>query len=539
MNAAAGAPGDARLSRSMAGRQLGRYEILTQLASGGMASVYIARAQGVAGFERLVAIKLLHPHLAYEQEFISMFLDEARLAARIRHMNVVPTLDISDSPGDGYFLVMEYIEGNHLGVLLGHAAKRGERLPRPFVFRVLADTLHGLAAAHRLTDENGKPLKLVHRDVSPHNILIGTDGIARLTDFGVAKADVRMASTRAGQFKGKLSYMAPEQAASNETDQRSDLFSVGIILWESLTGRRLFKGESNGSTLNKLLNDPVVKPSELWPDLEPYDDVVMRALNRNPEERFQSAEEFAEALDTAAGRSEMAKTRDVAEVVRALDADKLQDERQRIRHAIEVLGRAEVVASQVPMPRDSTGRISRVDVEGAETGSYVHHPTIGTQPEAAPPSARSESHLLRWLVVLLAIVVFLYAGFLAWHLSRPETTQATDPPAAPRPAASPAAPLAPLAPVAPAPPEALEAPGKALGAQSEVGQEQPGPEARDESPQRKAKAPAARSRRRRARRGAPADSSRGSDKRARDSAPRVTVPQPEPVDIDIANPYRN
>ena len=230
------------MSRPMAGRRLGRYEILTQLASGGMASVYIARAQGVAGFERLVAVKVLHPHLAYEQEFISMFLDEARLAARIRHMNVVPTLDISDSPGDGYFLVMEYIEGNHLGALLGRAAKNGERLPRPFVCRVLVDTLQGLAAAHRLSDEHGTPLKLVHRDVSPHNILVGTDGIARLTDFGVAKADVRMASTRAGQFKGKLSYMAPEQASSNETDQRSDLFSVGIILWESLTGRRLFKG---------------------------------------------------------------------------------------------------------------------------------------------------------------------------------------------------------------------------------------------------------------------------------------------------------
>jgi serine/threonine-protein kinase len=285
MNAPAGAPGSERLSRPMAGRQLGRYEILTQLASGGMASVYIARAQGVAGFERLVAIKVLHPHLAYEQEFISMFLDEARLAARIRHMNVVPTLDISDSPGDGYFLVMEYIEGNHLGALLGRAAKKGERLPRPFVCRVLVDTLQGLGAAHRLTDEHGRPLKLVHRDVSPHNILIGTDGIARLTDFGVAKADVRMASTRAGQFKGKLSYMAPEQASSNETDQRSDLFSVGIILWESLTGRRLFKGESNAATLNKLLNDTIARPSELWPDLEPFDDVVMKALSRNPEGR--------------------------------------------------------------------------------------------------------------------------------------------------------------------------------------------------------------------------------------------------------------
>ena len=356
MNASAGTPGGDRISRPMAGRQLGRYEILTQLASGGMASIYIARAQGVAGFERLVAIKVLHPHLAYEQEFVSMFLDEARLAARIRHMNVVPTLDISDSPGDGYFLVMEYIEGDHLGALLGRSAEKGERLPRPFVCRVLVDALQGLSAAHQLTDENGRHLRLVHRDVSPHNILVGTDGIARLTDFGVAKADVRMASTRAGQFKGKLSYMAPEQASSSETDQRSDLFSVGIILWESLTGRRLFKGDSNAATLNKLLNDEIVPPSKLWAELAEYDEIVVKALNRDPDKRFQTADEFAEALDAAAGKAGIAKTRDVAEVVRSLDAEKLQLERQRVRDAIEILGRAEFAGSQVPMPRDGAAQ---------------------------------------------------------------------------------------------------------------------------------------------------------------------------------------
>src|SRR5699024_3393529 len=145
---------------------------------GGMAAVYIARAQGVAGFERLVAIKVLHPHLAYEEEFISMFLDEARLAARIRHPNVVATLDISDTEGDGYFLVMDYIEGDHLGALLGRSAKRGQRLPSGVVLRVVIDALSGLGAAHRLLDENGDSLNLVHRDVSPHNVMVGNDGIA-------------------------------------------------------------------------------------------------------------------------------------------------------------------------------------------------------------------------------------------------------------------------------------------------------------------------------------------------------------------------
>lgn len=249
--------------RNLAGRQLGRYEVLTQLASGGMAGVYIARAQGVAGFERLVAIKVLHPHLAHEEEFISMFLDEARLAARIRHPNVVATLDISDTEGDGFFLVMDYVEGDHLGALLGRSAKQGRRIPTAATARVLVDALSGLAAAHQLLDENGEPLNLVHRDISPHNVLVGTDGVSRLTDFGVAKAEVRMSSTRAGQFKGKLSYMAPEQASTGNADQRSDLFSMGIVLWESLTGRRLFRGETNAATLSKILVDPIPLPSEV------------------------------------------------------------------------------------------------------------------------------------------------------------------------------------------------------------------------------------------------------------------------------------
>lgn len=530
MKAPAGAAGLDRISRPMAGRQLGRYEILTQLASGGMASVYIARAQGVAGFERLVAIKVLHPHLAYEQEFISMFLDEARLAARIRHMNVVPTLDISDSPGDGYFLVMEYIEGNHLGALLGGAAKLGDRLPRPFVCRVLLDTLQGLAAAHRLTDENGTPLKLVHRDVSPHNILVGTDGIGRLTDFGVAKADVRMASTRAGQFKGKLSYMAPEQASSSEADQRSDLFSVGIILWESLTGRRLFKGETNAATLNKLLNESVVKPSTYGEELEPFDEVVMKALSRNPDQRFQDADDLGEALELAAGRGGVAKTRDVAEVVRALDADKLRDERERVRDAIELLGRAEFAGSQVPMPRDGSIVESHTYSRPQET-SQVHSNALGAADDGAPfvASGSRAFEVLRWMVTALAVLVFLYAGFLVWQL-----LEDTKPARAVSPATAPTV-------------EGVEEerPHSSL---PEIEMLSPEPPTGTPSEKPTAKAPmgpknrprAIRQRRRRNR-----------DEASSKPEPTLRTPEPspapqappeppaDPVDIDIDNPYRN
>jgi serine/threonine-protein kinase len=422
---------------------------------------------------------------------------------------------------------MEYIEGNHLGALLGRAAKNGERLPRPFVCRVLVDTLQGLAAAHRITDEHGTPLKLVHRDVSPHNILIGTDGIARLTDFGVAKADVRMASTRAGQFKGKLSYMAPEQASSSETDQRSDLFSVGIILWECLTGKRLFKGESNAATLNKLLNDTIIKPSEFWPDLTPFDDVVMKALSRNPADRFQSADEFGEALDDAAGRAGVAKTRDVAEVVRTLDAEKLQGERQRVRDSIEMLGRAEIAASHVPMPREGAPAGSQTYNRDTGTGSYVHGSVSGVLSDGTPVvvrTATADSSALKWFVMVLALVVFFYAGFLVWQLLRPPGQQG---PAGPTPTAE----LEPAPSVPPA--EAVAAEADEANAENTA----PPSEEAKKAPERKSSTASPRPRRRR-----PRPKSQRVAKPAPEPvkpAKEAPAPKVDPVDIDIQNPYRN
>src|SRR5690606_35523355 len=341
--------------RNLAGRRLGRYEVITQLASGGMAAVYIARAQGVAGFERLVAIKVLHAHLAYEEEFISMFLDEARLAARIRHPNVVPTTDINDTGGDGYYLVMDYIEGDHLGGLLGRSAKQGKRLPVPIVNRVLLDSLAGLAAAHAPTDEQGNQMNLVHSDISPHHVMVGTDGTARLTALGVAKAEVRMSSTRAGQFKGKLSYMAPEQASTGDSTQVSDVLSMGIVLWESLTGRRLFRGQTNAQTLAKILQDPIPKPSEVWPDLAPFDEVLEKALARVPEQRYQSADEFIDGIEAVAqANGGIGTQRQVSQLVHELLAEKIEVERNRIKDAIAALGQANMGETSLPIPRDGS-----------------------------------------------------------------------------------------------------------------------------------------------------------------------------------------
>jgi len=344
-----------------AGQQLGRYQVLSELASGGMAVVHVASAHGAAGFERLVALKVLHSHLATEEEFIKMFLDEARLAAGIRHPNVVSTIDISDSIETGYFLVMEYVEGDHLGALLSAAHKRGHRLALPVVMRILIDALAGLGAAHELRDASGKPLNLVHRDVSPHNVMVGSDGVARLTDFGVAKAEDRLTQTRHGEVKGKLSYMAPEQASSGVSDRRSDLFSVGIMLWEAVTGRRLFRAESVSATLSKLLANKIAPPSAVDPELAPLDALLRKALAYDPSSRFQTAEEFSDAIDATARRlGGVASWRTVADTVAEYAAEKLARERKLITAAKQALP----PGNRVPTQGDGPRRMPTVSFEG-------------------------------------------------------------------------------------------------------------------------------------------------------------------------------
>ena len=430
----------AAAARDLTGRRLGRYEVLTLLASGGMATVYVARAQGVAGFERLVAIKVLHPHLAHDEDFISMFLDEARLAARIRHPNVVGTLDISDTQGEGYFLVMEYVEGDHFGALLRQAARGGERLPPPVVSRIVMDALAGLSAAHGLKDPSGTALEIVHRDISPHNILVGNDGAARITDFGVAKAQVRLSSTRDGQFKGKLSYMAPEQAASGQADQRSDLFSMGIVLWEALTGRRLFRGENNADVLNKILNPEVPPPSIFDEALAPFDAVVLRALAREPDDRFQSAEEFLEAVEEAAASAGgVATPRGVAREVKRWLGEKTAQEHAAIQGATEALGRSDLTPGVLPRPMESGSQPSQPH-ESLVRPIALDETTLGAKPSTLPQAEPSPSRKAWIPIAIVTALLFLTGVVLAVVFLGPSAPAA--PVAAPDPE-----------PIAPPPPE--------------------------------------------------------------------------------------
>ncbi len=275
---------------------LGEYAVLAKLASGGMATVYVARKHAVGGFERLVAIKLCHAHLRDNQEFVSMFLDEARLAARIHHPNVVATLDVNDD--DQLYLVMEYVEGYSLAKLMREAQRTQATLPLEVVVSVMIDALTGLHAAHELRDADEKPLNLVHRDVSPQNILVGIDGVARITDFGIAFAAVRHTVTSDGRIKGKYSYLCPEQIMGLPATRRMDVFSAGIVLWEALTGLPLFRKKDDAGTVNAVLNEAVPPPSSIVANSPAgLDDVLQRALVRDPEARYATAADFAEALE--------------------------------------------------------------------------------------------------------------------------------------------------------------------------------------------------------------------------------------------------
>lgn len=431
---------------NLAGVRLGRYEILCELASGGMASVYVARAVGVAGFERLVALKLLHPHLAHEEQFFSMFLDEARLAARIRHPNVVATQDISDSDGSGFYIVMDYVEGDHLGSLLGRVARRRRRIPEHIAARILLDALSGLAAAHALEDVDGTPLHIVHRDVSPQNILIGTDGISRLTDFGIASVAAQASSTNSSDFRGKLPYSSPEQVTTGHGDQRSDLFSMGIVVWESLTSRRLFRGESNAVTLSKIVVQPIPTPSSVAPGLSHWDAVLARALARDPRHRFQTAQEFADAIEEVAlAHRGIASPRAVAEYLHEHVGDKIDDERRRTKSAIVRSNSSHPQIAIPPAPSrssipavpsrssipslSSAGAMRVADSQSALPIAPTHSGIVsrnegpGEGPEtyrpSAPPVASSSR---RAFFVTAAILVVSSAGIAAYMQQRAAIT---------------------------------------------------------------------------------------------------------------------
>lgn len=273
-----------------------RYRVIERLESGGMAEVYRAEAESLAGFKKTVAIKRVLPHLASNKKFISMFLDEAKLSLHMTHANVVQVFDVGMSD-ETYFIVMEFVDGCNLKSLMDAVRKRGSLIPLPQAVHLMIECSRGLSYAHELTDNDGKPLHIVHRDVSPPNILLSKRGEVKVVDFGLAKATTQLDKTDPGVVKGKFSYLSPEAADGIEVDHRADIFAAGIILWEMLAGRRLFLGESDYQTVQLVRAATVPSLSRLNPSV-PADlqDIVARALARDPDARYQSAREFGDSL---------------------------------------------------------------------------------------------------------------------------------------------------------------------------------------------------------------------------------------------------
>ncbi len=379
------------------GQVLGRYELLMPIARGGMAMVWAARLKGSRGFQKLVAIKTMLPAMSDDPNFEKMFLDEASLASEIRHPHVIEILDLGEQDNVLY-LVMEWVDGEPLNVLMNHAAKQGG-IPLRIAVSLVAQACRGLHAAHELRDEQGTLVGLVHRDITPQNILVSYDGVVKIVDFGVAKATSRIAAeTEAGQLKGKIAYMSPEQLRGNTIDRRTDVFALGILLYMLTTGVHPFKGDDQPRTIDNILSDePIPSPRRFVPGISAdYEAVLAQALAKDPGKRFPSANDLLKALTRV---MQPATDEEVADYVRNLLQDLLEKRRRAVKAALEIADEREQggtpTASQParPLPQDDVATaVHRGVMPSApeldsrprvtlEPGTHLRPPRTGFEPE--------------------------------------------------------------------------------------------------------------------------------------------------------------
>jgi len=330
---------------ALVGQRLGKYDLVALLALGGTAEIYLARVGGEHGFEKYMVVKCLHDHLADDTEFVRMFLDEARLGAQLEHSNIVQTLELGQERGR-YFLVMEFLAGMSVAMISRKAKTRvpGGLLPVPIALGLITQACAGLHYAHERRASDGTPLNVVHRDISPQNLVVTFEGMLKLVDFGIAKAEMRETSTKSGTIKGKFAYMSPEQCLAQRIDRRTDIFALGTVLHEMLTGRRLFKRDSTYETYQAIVSGRVPAPSQINHELDPaLDPVVMRALAYDREQRYPTAESFGEhILSVMHSRGKSIGTSDVATFMELFFGDDIEEHGQRMRELIE--GRQKSVA---------------------------------------------------------------------------------------------------------------------------------------------------------------------------------------------------
>jgi len=343
---------------------MGRYQLLAKLATGGMAEIYLARQTGIKGFERLVAVKKLFPHLAVEEKFLEMFFDEARIAATLNHPNIVQIYDLGQEE-DSYFIAMEYLEGESLGYMLRECHKSKTPIPATLSAGIVSQICDGLDYAHKLTDDLGKPLGIVHRDVSPQNIIVLFSGGVKLVDFGIAKAATKSHKTSIGMFKGKLAYMSPEQCLGKPVDNRSDIFSLGAVFWELLTQRRLFKGDNKLSVMESIVSGEVPPLRKYKPNLSvELESITLQALQKDPNKRFRNAKEMGAAIQSYLRRiGAAAGVQEIAGFVKVVFSERAQKKR-RLLEAIRSGDTTRVTQVTLDVLKPVTGDTSPSQPEG-------------------------------------------------------------------------------------------------------------------------------------------------------------------------------
>jgi len=413
------------------GHVLGRYELLLPLATGGMAMVWAARVKGTRGFQKIVAVKTMLSKLSEDAQFEQMFLDEASLASQIRHPNVVEISDLGEQDGVLY-LAMEWIDGVPLNQLMKTAKPLGG-VPLPIAVRIVMNACAGLHAAHELRDPKGQLYGLVHRDVSPQNILVTYDGVSKVVDFGVAKATAMGGSaTVAGQLKGKVSYMAPEQVRGEAIDRRVDVFAMGIVLYSLTTGKHPFRRESEAATMYTIASDDaVVSPSKFLPNYPPrLEAVVLKALAKDAKDRFATASEFQRALDA----TERANTdEDIGAFIRQLFGDRREESRAALADALALADKSGSLsrpdAALNPLTQSQRRSLSDIGVDPASLGDESKTFGILGAAQAAPLDLPAPARKRTLLVLSLggALLLAAVAAFAYLSPSKPPEAAKTSP----------------------------------------------------------------------------------------------------------------